>query len=71
MPSAWFYVIAVLIIVLLVAGVLCARKCMRQMGAGGCCSPRQETPLDALKRRYASGEVSKEQFEALKRDLAA
>ncbi len=71
MPSAWFYVIPIVILVMLVACVLCARKCMRQMGTGGCCSPRQETPLDVLKRRYASGEVSKEQFEALKKDLAA
>jgi putative membrane protein len=28
-----------------------------------------ETPLDILKRRYASGEITKEQFEGMKRDL--
>jgi len=28
-----------------------------------------ETPLDILKRRYAGGEISKEQFEAMKHDL--
>ncbi len=71
MSSAWFYLIPIVIIVMLVVCVLCARMCMRQMGTGGCCCARQETPLDALKRRYANGEVSKEQFEALKRDLAA
>jgi len=28
-----------------------------------------ETALDVLKRRYAKGEITKEQFEAMKRDL--
>ncbi len=28
-----------------------------------------EGPLDIAKRRYAAGEISREQFEALKRDL--
>ncbi|MDZ4338979.1 MAG: SHOCT domain-containing protein [candidate division NC10 bacterium] len=29
-----------------------------------------ETALDVLKRRYAKGEITKEQFDAMKRDLA-
>ncbi|MFQ5846515.1 MAG: SHOCT domain-containing protein [Candidatus Methylomirabilales bacterium] len=28
-----------------------------------------ETPLDILKKRYARGEIDKEQFENIKRDL--
>jgi putative membrane protein len=30
-----------------------------------------QTPLDILKARYAKGEVTKEQFEEMKRDLGA
>ncbi len=30
-----------------------------------------ETPLDILKKRYAAGEITKEQFESMKRDLDA
>jgi len=29
-----------------------------------------ETALDVMKRRYAKGEITKEQFDAMKRDLA-
>lgn len=36
---------------------------------GGSPSPR-ESPLDIAKRRYARGEISKEEFEELKRNLA-
>ena len=31
--------------------------------------PRTDSPLDTLKRRYARGEIDKEQYEAKKRDL--
>lgn len=29
----------------------------------------RETPLDILRRRYASGEITKEQFEQMKKDI--
>jgi uncharacterized membrane protein len=32
-------------------------------------SPIKESPLDILKRRYASGEISREQFEQMKKDI--
>ncbi|MBI4331527.1 MAG: SHOCT domain-containing protein [Chloroflexi bacterium] len=40
-------------------------------GAGGCDSRsgRTESALEVLKRRYARGEVSKEEFEEKKKDL--
>ena len=34
-------------------------------------SPAAETPLDILKRRYAKGELSREQFDQMKKDVEA
>ncbi|MBD3305862.1 SHOCT domain-containing protein [candidate division KSB3 bacterium] len=40
-----------------------------QRGGSNSLNPRRETPLDVLKDRYARGEISKEEYENMKRDL--
>jgi putative membrane protein len=52
-------------IVLLV--VWLARNAGRASGG----APSRESPLDILKARYAKGEITKEQFDAIRRDLEA
>lgn len=37
-----------------------------EQGAG---SPGQQTPLDILKTRYAKGEITREEFERMKKDI--
>ena len=52
---------------LLIAGVvLLAVWVSRQSGAG---RGKEETPVGILKKRYARGEIDKEEFEQKKREL--
>jgi len=51
--------------VLLVGLVLAVRH-----AGGGGSVPRESTALDVLKRRYAAGEITREQYEQMRRDLA-
>ncbi|RJX33596.1 MAG: SHOCT domain-containing protein [Desulfurivibrio sp.] len=63
-PGNWFgggvfmVLLAILLVLLLVSII---RNSGRKAG--------QEKAMDILKRRYAAGEISKEQFDAMKRDL--
>jgi uncharacterized membrane protein len=42
---------------------------VKASGAGATGQPSRETPLDILKKRYARGEITKEQFDEIKKDL--
>ena len=52
---------------LLIGGIVwLVQSLVRGTRAG---TPPDESPLEILKRRYAKGEITKEQFEQMKRDL--
>ncbi len=53
--------------VVVIVGIVLAVKWF--MGQGG--ASREDSPLDILKKRYARGELTKQEFEELKRDLLA
>ena len=46
---------------------------VRLTGHNGCCSTTavtKQSPIDIAKERYAKGEITKEQYEQIKRDLS-
>jgi putative membrane protein len=53
---------------LVIVGVIAVIRWAGARGTTGS-RPYGDTPLEILKRRYASGEITKEQYEAMKRDL--
>ena len=56
--------------VLLIAGVVLVVKWLVEQGRpGGAPALGAESALEILKKRYARGEIDKEEFEAKKRDL--
>ncbi len=54
---------------LLIAVVVAVVYFMARQRGGGGSSSTWETPLEVLKKRYARGEISKEEYERMKRDL--
>jgi len=56
-------------ILLLIAAVLIVYSLMRASKGGSFGISSHETPLDILKKRYAQGEITKEKFDEMKKDL--
>ena len=65
--SPWWFLGWALLIGVIVAIVLAVAWAVRRPGRS---AEPGETPLDILKRRYARGEISPEQFETMKRQLS-
>ena len=60
MPMMWFIWIPIFIIIIFV---------IMKMNNNRRNTPSEDSPLDILKKRYAKGEITKEQFEEIKRTL--
>ncbi len=62
MGFTWIiWIVIIIAVILLAKGYLSPSKKESE--------PTGESPLDVLKKRYARGEISKEEFEEKKRDL--
>jgi putative membrane protein len=63
--GGWMFIIWVLIIGLIIWGVIG----LTRRGASVADKPEKNAPLDTVRERYARGEISKEEFEQIKKDL--
>ena len=61
MPILWIVVLG-----LIVWAVVAA---LHRPGESGSTAQKADSPMDILKRRYAQGEIDKEEYEAKKKDL--
>ena len=56
----WIWIPLIIIVVWLI---------VRQTNANTSSNPKQESPLEILKKRYANGEITKEEYEQRKKVL--
>jgi putative membrane protein len=68
MMNSWTGAFIMGIAVLILIGVL-VYLLFRSSGKGTFSSVSHETPLEILKKRYAKGEITKAQFDEMKKDL--
>ncbi|MFQ6032847.1 MAG: SHOCT domain-containing protein [Candidatus Zixiibacteriota bacterium] len=65
--GGWFMMVFWIVVIV---GIVFLVKWLIQPGrTGGQAPQKEETPLDILKKRYARGEIDKEEFEQKKKDL--
>jgi len=66
----WYWGLGIILILLFIAGVVMlvyySAHRSRKINKG---NQQQETPLDILQKRFARGEISKEQFDRMKKEL--
>ncbi len=56
-------------IAVIVGIVFLVRWAVKSIGSGSHKSNTEDSPLEILKKRYARGEIKKEEFEGMKKDL--
>lgn len=66
-PLMW--IVMILFWGLAIFGLICAVRWLTGHGSSSEGQNSPQTPLEILKTRYARGEISKEQFEQIKKDL--
>jgi putative membrane protein len=57
------------LIIIIVVAVILYLVLNRNLSPGSPGAGTRESPLDVLKRRYAEGEITKEEFDRMKREI--
>jgi putative membrane protein len=64
MGFGWIFMIIFLILI-----ILCAVYLIKLIFGAGKREEREDTPLQILKKRYARGEITKDEYDGIKKEL--
>lgn len=64
------FIVMVLFWALAAAGLMAVIRWLLQLSGSDGARPRHQTPIEIARERYARGDITREQFERLKADLA-
>ena len=67
--GGWGMFVLLIVILVVVVGLVRASGRPRAGTSGHADTGQQETPLEILKKRYARGEIDKQEFERIKQDI--
>lgn len=70
MGGGWFVWFLLLILIGLIVWMFLRSASVRGTPSGSS-PPKQETPLEILQKRYAQGEISRQEYEQMRGDLEA
>jgi putative membrane protein len=65
----WIFPLIMIVVMIILCILFLGRRGGKSSWCGFGEQKETETPLDILKKRYAKGEISKEEFETIKKDL--
>ncbi len=65
----WWWIVVATFWVLIIAGVVWLIVWLTRQGRAAAGGPERPTPLDILRERYARGEITREEYERMRRDI--
>jgi putative membrane protein len=69
--GGWWMIFGILVMIIFWGGIVALIVWAVRRSTRGYCAAERRDPLDFAKERYARGEITRDQFEQIKKDLTS